>query len=693
MPLSCQQIAMQAHPQSRCAIALSPGIRAIRYIERFVDVDAVLSPQQAANFNGEVVSVLVWGRKANSVAARAFAQQNELPVWFLEDGWIRTSASHAHSRTCYSLLVDHQGVYYDASSPSEFESQLNLSDTEFYNNHALSDIEYAARCRQVLVSNNITKYNYCKQTHQRRADRALVLVVDQTRDDASVLHGGMDATRFIQMLDAAIDENPHAEIVVRTHPDVVNGLRQGYLSNAARVRGIAVVAGLDNPVAAIKQADRIYVGTSQLGYEALLCQRSVSVFGQPFYSGWGLTDDRQPVSRRTQVRSVDEMFHVSHVVQARYRNPITGAQWQLHDCLEHVRLQQRMFASNAQHFLCSGITAWKRGYIRQYLRSPDGKVEFSRSCSQSVDTKFSHVTWGYRQFDGEPKPFPVHRVEDGFLRSSGLGSDFNAPASLVIDSSGMYFDPSGPSDLETLLNQQDCTPANIARAVRLKRFILSAGLSKYNVGVTGNVLPTPADKRIVLVVGQVEDDQSIRRGCDQIATNAGLLQAVRAARPDAWIRYKPHPDVVSGNRRGHVETAILSRSANVVDDQSSIIDCIENCDELHTMTSLSGFEALLRGKQVVTYGAPFYAGWGLTHDQQPITRRTRRRTLDELVYLALIVYPRYVDMQTGEFMTPEDLVSLLKNQRAMNNKNKPLGWSGRQFHKAINIVRGLRYAS
>jgi capsular polysaccharide export protein len=77
---------------------------------------------------------------------------------------------------------------------------------------------------------------------------------------------------------------------------------------------------------------------------------------------------------------------------------------------------------------------------------------------------------------------------------------------------------------------------------------------------------------------------------------------------------------------------------------SSIIDLV---DEVHVNTSLAGFEALLRGKPVTAYGVPFYAGWGLTRDLGPIPRRrTRRRSLDELVAAALLLYPRYLDPVT-----------------------------------------------
>ena len=82
------------------------------------------------------------------------------------------------------------------------------------------------------------------------------------------------------------------------------------------------------------------------------------------------------------------------------------------------------------------------------------------------------------------------------------------------------------------------------------------------------------------------------------------------------------------------------------------------------MTSLAGFEALLRGKPVTTYGQPFYAGWGLTEDLCPVPRRTRRRSLDELVAGALILYPRYLDPVTGLRCTPELLVERLGHRRA-----------------------------
>ncbi len=676
----------------RRAVCFSRGIRALRHIETFLGLDELLTPAQAKSDIRGVESVVVWGRKSNSETAQAFAAQHNLPIIYLEDGWLRTSSRNAHSRHCYSLLVDRTGVYYDANSPSDIENTLNLPDSDFSSLVGDAELSYARSCIDQINAHNITKYNYCSTTKSAIVgDKPMVLVVDQTRDDASVIHGGMSAQQFEDMLNAACAENPNADIVVRTHPDVVTGRKQGYLLDLAMDKNLLISSGDSNPLEIVKQAAKVYVGTSQLGFEALLCGVAVSVFGKPFYAGWGLTDDRQSIPRRVQSRSLEQLFYASHVLLARYVNPATGESWQLHECLEHIQLQQRYFKRNARAFSCVGITPWKRRYIEQYLTSPDGSVRFTKDENTPADC---NVTWGFRAFANhsrQPDERKLARIEDGFIRSTGLGSDFNAPASLVVDERGIYFDPSKESDLEHLLNNCDCSVAEISRAVALKKLILSAGLSKYNVGARISTIRAD-DQHTVLVVGQVEDDESIAKGCELVNTNRALLERARAERPASRVIYKPHPDVLSGNRKGDIDDAVLARCADKVETEASIVDCIEQCDELHTMTSLSGFEALMRGKPVVTYGAPFYSGWGLTTDHQTVKRRRRSRTLDELIYMTLIEYPRYLDLVSGEFIKPEDLIKTITRCKNMKSQTRQGKWAKRPLVKVANILRGLRYA-
>jgi capsular polysaccharide export protein len=260
------------------------------------------------------------------------------------------------------------------------------------------------------------------------------------------------------------------------------------------------------------------------------------------------------------------------------------------------------------------------------------------------------------------------RVEDGFIRSVGLGADLVRPVSWVLDSQGLYYDPRQPSDLEQLLQTAQFDDALLARAAALRARIVAAGISKYNLAAPGDAhwsRPEGAG-RVVLVPGQVESDASILAGAPQVRTNLALLQAVRAGAPQAWVVYKPHPDVVARLRRageGELGPAVQA-SCDAQVWQAPMPQLLAEVDEVHTLTSLTGFEALLRGRRVVCYGQPFYAGWGLTEDRAPIARRTRRLTLDELVAGALILYPRYLGLASGQLTTPEAALDELIAWRA-----------------------------
>jgi len=81
------------------------------------------------------------------------------------------------------------------------------------------------------------------------------------------------------------------------------------------------------------------------------------------------------------------------------------------------------------------------------------------------------------------------------------------------------------------------------------------------------------------------------------------------------------------------------------------------------MTSLTGFEGLLYGKTVYTYGMPFYAGWGLTIDARECERRKRAVSLNELIVATYILYPRYISPKTKELTTVENVIKELQEQR------------------------------
>lgn len=275
------------------------------------------------------------------------------------------------------------------------------------------------------------------------------------------------------------------------------------------------------------------------------------------------------------------------------------------------------------------------------------------------------------------------RIEDGFIHSAGLGSDMSPPCSQVVDFQGMYFDARRPNDLTEILNSASFTKEELARAAHLRSEIVRTGVTKYNLGRRAPEWYAPTDKLVVLVAGQVSDDASIRLGTSDIATSEALLKEVRTRRPDAFIVYKPHPDVLSGNRAGLVDAAHL---ADIVDTDADLISLIDACDEVHVLSSLAGFDALMRNKSVHTYGHPFYAGWGLTHDVLPQSWRKRQLTLDMLTAGVLLRYAIYWDWKLSLFTTPESIVRQLASKAA-----RPLdaiqGSRARPLIKAIRWIR------
>jgi len=174
-------------------------------------------------------------------------------------------------------------------------------------------------------------------------------------------------------------------------------------------------------------------------------------------------------------------------------------------------------------------------------------------------------------------------------------------------------------------------------------------------------IAVPEGQRTLFVPGQVEDDRSVATGGAGIYRNIDLLQRVRTLNPDAFIIYKPHPDVDAGHRLGAIPDDEAMRYADHIVRGVSTAAIIPAVDEIHTLTSLAGFEALIRRRKVVVYGQPFYSGWGLTTDLAPVERRKRKLTLEELIAGSLVLYPRYFDPVTRLSCGPEILIERLSH--------------------------------
>lgn len=631
-------------PTRPCLLILSKGAQQILTLPALLPDYRLVSGSMRDVAQADLL--LAWGRKPSALLAQREAGKAGLSVLTVEDGFLRSIGLGVDDPPL-SLIVDDVGIYYDADAPSRLERLIpqSLNQAQTLRAQTLQ----ASWCRERVSKYNNARIEPCP------LPQPCVLVADQTKGDAS-LQGAGEAD-FERVLQAALDEHPHSTVVVKVHPDVVAGRKQGHFNLAALSKRprVQIISRNVHPAELLTELQAVYVMTSQLGFDALLWEVPVHTFGMPFYAGWGLTQDALPSPSRRQPVKLEQLLHAALVEYPRYVDPESGLPCSPEVVLAWLGLQRRMRSRLPEDLDILGFSRWKQPLVVDFFNG--SSIRFVNRLSH-LKIAASVITWGCQHDAALAKGGPRHvaRVEDGFLRSVGLGANKTRPLSWVVDDLGIYYDATRPSRLEHLLQNDLCEQGLLSRAGALREAICKAGVTKYNLPGSQWKRPDGVGK-VILVPGQVESDASIRYGAHRIRRNLDLLRAVRERHPQAWLLYKPHPEVMAGTReQGEDEEQTVNWCNQVVGDVP-FHELLLEVDEVHVLTSQSGFEALLRGVPVTTYGQPFYAGWGLTTDEgmhpDVQARRTKRLNLDELVAGTLISYPTYVSRTTQKFTTPE----------------------------------------
>ncbi|MEX5576888.1 capsular polysaccharide biosynthesis protein [Pseudophaeobacter sp. A-200-2] len=581
--------------------------------------------------DGDLVGV--WGNSPTAHRGKAIAHKYGSALLRVEDAFLRSVYPGRAGEPPLGLLLDRSGVHFDANTPSDLEQLLAT--------HPLDDSSMMRRARDAigrLMDAHLSKYNaYAAEAPV--PDPGYVLVVDQARGDASVTASGADAARFREMLVFAQEENPGARILIKTHPETRAGYRPGYFGPEDANDRIELLTRPVSPWPLLEGAVAVYTVSSQLGFEAILAGHKPRVFGQPFYAGWGLTQDEMPAPRRNRRLTRAQLFSAAMILYPTWYDPFRDQLCELETVIDALEARVRAWRQDRVGWAASGMRMWKRRPLQGFFGS-EKKMLFTEDPEKARKSGRNWMVWASKADKSHAGAF---HLEDGFLRSRGLGAELVPPMSLVLDRQGIYYDPRQPSDLDDLIAQrEDLHDAEARRAEHLIKSLTQNSLSKYNLG--GDIPDLPAGHRI-LVPGQVEDDASILAGAGKIRSNLDLLRAVRGANPKAVIIYKPHPDVEAGLRKGQIVPEDL---ADVVAQNADPMALLDHVQEVWTMTSLLGFEALLRGVKVTVVGSPFYAGWGLTQDiiSAPAWRKARPG-LTGLAHAVLIDYPRYHDPVTG----------------------------------------------
>ena len=593
----------------------------------------------------------------------------------IEHGIIRGTAK---DDVAISMVADAKGIYYDARQASDLEELVA----------APFDQEKRDRAAQIVKSwrNAGISHLNAERDPIDLPQAPYVVVVDQFSDDPRISEGLADASAFKRMMSDAVRENPDCTIVVLRNPDIAKGKKNGVIDTSSYEKDPRIVILDENthPVQLIKAASKLYTVTSHLGFDALMHGVETCAYGIPFYGGYGFTiqrNNRMDVrAKAAEDRRVDADFlsfvHAALVDYPSYIDTIIGEKTTVERAIGNLgRYRERMkMRRGTIHAIA--FNYWKKPVLREVMAP--AQIEFHRNL-KDVPLGATVALWGAAGTEHLDDTSEIIRIEDGFIRSKGLGATHVRPSSWVFDPVGIYFDSTRPSRLENILQTQKFTEDLLRDGREIRTAIVEGNMTKYNL--SGKPWRRPRTReQVILVPGQVETDASIKFGSPVVRSNYDLVAAVRAMHPTAYIIYKPHPDVAGGYREVGNKEDQISKICDEVIAKADILSLIEQVDQVHTMTSLSGFEALIRNVPVTCHGQPFYSGWGLTTDIHPCPRRTRKLTLDELVTAAVILYPEYFSMKDGSPITAIAAIEEIKAYRPRILPNFP---GFKKFYKKV----------
>lgn len=246
--------------------------------------------------------------------------------------------------------------------------------------------------------------------------------------------------------------------------------------------------------------------------------------------------------------------------------------------------------------------------------------------------------WGYKAPEYfidyiRKQGLDIFFLEDGFIRSGPDDDSSTPPLSIVMDSQAPYFDTTRPNDLTDLIANFDFEQDGYdeALAQEMLDYYVSHRVSKYNHQPYVNVIPLYGvkSKKRILVLGQVPHDDSLKYGGGIGITLLDVVNQAIAENLDAQIIVKPHPMTLDDPS---TVTALAELDCLILTQPIHLVDALETVDHVYTITSLGGFEALLRGKKVTVLGRPFY--YGLCSDDI----KSNTPLLSQLFYICYYAY-------------------------------------------------------
>ncbi len=296
-----------------------------------------------------------------------------------------------------------------------------------------------------------------------------------------------------------------------------------------------------------------------------------------------------------------------------------------------------------------------------------------------------------------PKAYPILRLIDSLY--SGFGNE-TSPYSLIYSyQDNLYYN--GNNNAIHKLLESDWVPSPEDEDIGIKaiQLINKYCISKYNQHSTFDPQKHSIENKsehALLLIDQPINSESVSLSEANNQNFSKMFLYAFENFPNSTLYIKYHPDTINGITEGFLHKFLKKNklidhpSIKIIDYHCNIASIFYYVDDVFTVTSPVGFEALLRGKNVTTFGNSFYSGLGLTGDM--LTHNKKERSLVDVFVAMFIQNTLYINPFNEKRGNILDLLEYISLQKRHQN-SKHIVFFRTEYSKSKNVINLLNLES
>jgi capsular polysaccharide export protein len=227
-----------------------------------------------------------------------------------------------------SLIVDHNGPFYDPKAQSDLDYMLNHETYTNYEKNCAEQFLIDLRGKFLMDMRNEDSGNVLSE--KQNSNKKLIFIPGQLEEDDMTLVGGdITIPSDYELLVAILQKVENSLIIYKpalgSKFKKLNDIGKGglvNLSSLVKERNNRFVFEFDASIShCIEAADEVHLLNHTCGLEAIVKGKKVVTYGLPFYGGLGLTEDKQKFPREKREISLEEFALAVYMLYPRYKLP------------------------------------------------------------------------------------------------------------------------------------------------------------------------------------------------------------------------------------------------------------------------------------------------------------------------------------------------------------------------------------